>query len=130
MIAAYYPHRKIGQYTTAWDATQAFFYNVMLNIYNPANWNNFPPVWCEWHQQMIEYADLAAQAPNYRYYIGAGTDHTIMGYDKFYEEDSAGVLFVDWINAMVGNQGGTHGHGGIPWKNVECIDCAAPVNCP
>ena len=79
---------------------------------------------------MIEYADLAAKAPNYRYYIGAGTDHTIMGYDKFFDEDSAGVPFVDWINAMVGNQGGTHGHGGIPWKNVECVDCAAPVSCP
>lgn len=130
MIADYYPHRKIGQYTTAWDETQTFYYNVMLNIFDPTKWNNFLPVWCEWHHQMIEYADLAAQAPNYRYYIGAGIDHTIMGYDKFYEEDSAGVPFVDWINAMVGNQGGTYGHGRIPWKNVECVDCAAPVICP
>lgn len=132
MIAHYYPHRKIGQYTTAWDGTQAYFYNVMLNTFDPTKWSSPPPqeVWCNWHHQMIEYADLAAKAPNYRYYIGAGTDHTIMGDDKFFDEDSAGVPFVDWINAMVGNQGGTHGHGGIPWKNVECVDCAAPVSCP
>jgi hypothetical protein len=132
MIAHSYPHRKIGQYTTAWDATQAFFYNVMLNTFDPTKWSSPPPqeVWFDWHQQMIGYADLAAQAPNYRYYIGAGCHHTIMGEDKFFDEDSAGVPFVDWINAMVGNQGSTHGHGGIPWKNVECIDCSPSVNCP
>lgn len=130
MIAQYYPHRKIGQFTNAWDATQAFFYNVMINIYNPAQWENFMPVWCDWHEQMLENADLAAEAPNYRYYIAAGTAHTILAYPEFYEEDSAGVPFVDWIKAMVENQGGTHGHGGIPWKNVECVDCTAPVICP
>ena len=130
MIADYYPHRKIGQYTTAWDATQAFFYNVMINIYDPTKWGDFTPVWCDWHEQMLEHADLAAEAPNYRYYIGAGTDHTIMGYDKFFEEDSAGVPFVDWIKAMVENQGGTRGHGATPWKNLECEDCVAPLTCP
>lgn len=130
MIANYYPHRKFGQYTTAWDATQAFFYNVMINIYDPSKWLDFTPVWCDWHEQMLDHAGLAAQAPNYRYYIGAGIDHTIMGYDKFYEEDSTGVPFVKWIKAMVGNQGGTHRHGGIPWKNLECIDCEAPLACP
>ena len=130
MIAAYYPDRKIGLYTTAWDEVQTFFYNIMINIDDPANWYNLLPVWCEWHHQMIDYANLAAQAPNYRYYIGAGTDHTIMAYDKFFEEDSAGVSFVDWINAMVENLGGTRGRGRIPWENVECTDCAAPLNCP
>ncbi len=130
MIGNYYSHRKIGQYTTAWDATQAFFYNVMVNIWDPSSWSNFAPVWCDWHEQLLKYADLAAEAPNYRYYIGAGTDHTIMWYEKFYEEDSAGVSFVDWIEAMVENQGGTRGHGAIPWKNVECVDCGAPLLCP
>lgn len=132
MIAKYYPHRKIGQFTTAWDMTQAFFYNVMLNILDPTKWSFPPPqeVWCNWHHQMIEYADLAAQAPNYRYYIGGGYYHTIMGFDEFYEEDSTGVPFVNWIKAMVGNQGGTHRHGGIPWKNLECDDCEAPITCP
>jgi hypothetical protein len=53
-----------------------------------------------------------------------------MGYDKFYEEDSAGIPFVDWVDAMVRNQGGTHGHGGIPWVNAECEECDDPVPCP
>jgi len=123
MIAEYYPHRKIAQYTTAWDWNQTFFYNVMLNIEYPSEWYNWEPVWYEWHYQMIDYVYSAAEAPNYRYYIGAGSDHTIMGYDKFYEEDSAGIPYVEWIDAMVRNQGGTKGHGGMPWVNAECEDC-------
>jgi len=159
MIAAHYPHSKIGQYTTAWDSTQAFFYNVMINSNNPLRWSHYTPVWCDWHDRMLEHADLAAQAPNYRFYIGAGTDHTIMAYAKFYEENSAGVFFVDWIKAMLEDPEGTHGYGGlpwmnafvlfmdwietmlekmgaiheddgIPWMNVECVDCSAPVTCP
>lgn len=132
MIAKYYRHRKIGQYTTAWDATQAFFYNVMINILDPYQWLFPPPdeVWCDWHRQMLENAYLAAEAPNYRYYIAPGTTHTILAYPEFYEEESAGVLFIDWLKAMVENQGGTHGHGAIPWINVECEECEAPVVCP
>jgi hypothetical protein len=130
MIAGYYPHRKIAQYTTAWDWNQTFFYNVMLNIQDPNAWENWPLVWCDWHDRMIDFAYSAAEAPNYRYYIAAGSDHTIMGYDKFYEEDSAGIPYVDWIDAMVRNQGGTHGHGGIPWVNAECEDCYDPLPCP
>ena len=129
MIADYYPRRKIAQYTTAWDWNQTFFYNVMLNLDDPAEWDNFFPVWCDWHGQMLDLVDSAADAPNYRYYIGAGDAHTIVGYDKFYTEDSAGVPFVDWVDAMVRNQGGTGGHGGIPWENVECDDCLDPVPC-
>ncbi|MBW2439896.1 MAG: hypothetical protein JRH12_05435 [Deltaproteobacteria bacterium] len=130
MIADYYPRRKIAQYTTAWDWNQTFFYNVMLNVTDPSKWEEWPLVWCDWHDRMLELVDSAADAPNYRYYIGAGDAHTIMGYDKFYTEDSAGVPFVDWVGAMVRNQGGTGGHGGIPWENVECEDCGDPLPCP
>lgn len=130
MIAKYYPHRKVAQYTTAWDWNQTFFYHVMLNIDDPLEWDNWPLVWYEWHYQMVDYAYSAAEALNYRYYIGAGSDHTIMGDDKFYEEDSAGIPYVDWIDAMVRNQGGTRGHGGMPWVNAECEDCYDPVFSP
>jgi len=130
MLARYYSHRKIGQFTTAWDATQTFFYNVMIHTWEPWEWENFELVWCDWHEQMLENAALAAGAPNYRYYIAAGTYHTILAFPQFYEEASAGVPLVDWIKAMVENQGGTKGHGAIPWKNLECLDCDAPLPCP
>ena len=130
LIAGYYPHRKVAQYTTAWDWNQTFYYNVMLNILDPKQWENWPLVWCNWHDRMYELVDSAAEAPNYRFYIGAGSEHTVMAFDKFYEEDSAGIPFVDWVDAMVRNQGGTRGHGGIPWINAECEDCSDPLPCP
>ncbi len=132
-IAAEYPWSKFSQYTTAWDWNQTFFYNVMLNIMNPAVWETgWPAQWCEWHDQMTSMADeTAAEAPNYRYYIAEGADHTIMMSPKFYTDESAGIPFVEWVRAMVRNPFGTHG----PWlqgrwQNLECEDCADPVTCP
>jgi hypothetical protein len=72
---------------------------------------------------MLEFAYQTAEAPNYRYYIGPGTSHTIMMSPLFYTDVSAGVPFKDWIEAMVGNQGGTKGRGAMPWMNVECVEC-------
>ena len=132
-IAAEYPWSKVAQYTTAYDWNQTFFYYVMLNIYNPTTWQTgWPTVWCDWHGQMLDYVyNTAAEAPNYRYYIAAGTDHTIMMSPKFYTEESAGIPYVQWVNAMVNNPFGTHSHfleG--KWKNLECEDCVVPLPCP
>lgn len=135
-IAARYPLSKLAQYTTAWDWNQTFFYNVMLNINDPDSWaKNWPLVWCEWHDQMLEYThETAAEAPNYRYYIGKGTDHTILMSDKFYSTEALkGITFVEWVRAMVTNPFGMFG-GPLEgkWKNLECADadCGDPLTCP
>ncbi len=70
----------------------------MLNIEDPYAWGDFSPeesVWSDWHEQMLDYAYFTADAPNYRYYIAAGTDHTILRSEKFYEEESAGIPLND-----------------------------------
>lgn len=36
LLSNYYADSKIGQYTTAWDATQTGFLHVMRNITDPA----------------------------------------------------------------------------------------------
>ncbi len=133
-IARYYPDSKLAQFTTAWDNNQAFFYNVMLNIYDPSAWNNIFPVWCDWHARMLGYAhDTAYGARNYRYYIAEGEYHTILMSPRFYTEDSAGVSFAKWVKMMVENP--LNRHGGPPggmWRNVECADCPNPygLTCP
>jgi hypothetical protein len=130
-IAARYPLSKLAQYTTAWDWDQTFFYNVMLNINNPELWSNYFPVWCEWHNQMLNYThETAEKAPNYRYYTAKGTDHTILMSPEFYTENSAGIPFVEWVRAMVINPFGMFG-GPLEgkWKNLECADCGDPLTC-
>ena len=58
----------------------------------------------------------AAAEPNYRYYIAAGTVHTILMSPEFYAEESAGgVLFTDWIKTMIKIHN--------KWENLEFENC-------
>jgi hypothetical protein len=124
-IAEYYPHSKLAEFTDAWDMTQIFFYNFILYTLGLPYGGS-----CDsWNAQMLAGVDYKQDAPNYRSYIAAGQIHTILGRPEFYTENSAGVSLLDWLNGMVDNQGGTHGHGGVPWKNVECIECNPPSSC-
>ena len=80
---------------------------------------------------MIDFAyDTADYTYNYRYYIAAGMDHTILRSPKFYTEEVDGVPFADWVSAMVASpfygRHGRHfrwGWGRNLWRNVECEDC-------
>ena len=104
LMAAEYPLSRLAQYSTAFDGTQIFFYNVMLNVDNPYVWNDITPeVAGTWHYTMKNYAQYtAATSPNYRYYIGAGFVHTIMMSPKFYTEESAGgTSFTGWVRQMM-----------------------------
>jgi hypothetical protein len=67
-IAAEYPKSRLAQYTTAFDGTQIYFYNVMLNINNPYEWGNITPaVAGTWHFTMkTNVYNTAAASPNYR----------------------------------------------------------------
>lgn len=118
-IAAQYPWDSFGQYDTAFDATQIFFLNVMINLYNPLLWNDqstLESLAPQWDYTMRYYAyTTAAASPNYRYYIGAGTVHTILMSPKFYTETSGGVSFVEWIDRMLYNN--------HKWENRECEVC-------
>ncbi len=120
-VANAYPHDHFAQYTTAYDGglgSQTFFYQVMLHPTVLADWFRWWEASCEWNAKMREFSiAAAAAAPNYRYYIGAGSRHTIWGSNKVYTDTKGGVpRFVDWVNAMLG---------GTPdWVNVECTDCS------
>jgi hypothetical protein len=76
---------------------------------------------------MLASMDDKKRAPNYRIYIGPGTRHAILTTHHFYTETTVGVSFLDWLNAMIDNQGGPHGGRATPWKNVKCIKCDAPT---
>lgn len=124
-IAAEYPLMKFAQYTTDLDQTQVWFYHLQMdnNVQNPSIWNNLTPTdFGTWNYYMNLYThDTAAVAPNYRFYIGGGYDHTILTTDKFYSESSAGgVYFSKWVKSMVDNP---FGFGGGPlqgiWKNLD-----------
>jgi hypothetical protein len=122
-IAAEYRRSPMAQYTTAFDGTQIYYYNVMLNIDDPDKWDYFTQeLIFKWHFTMKIFAyNTAAASPNYRYYIAAGTDHTILSFPEFYTEESAeGVSFAKWVKRMIKIKTPRKSR---KWKNLECEIC-------
>ena len=118
--ANYFTNARFAQYTTAFDGGgggQTQFYQVMLNPGNVAAWTQWWHASCAWNTNMKALAlDAFSKAPsNYRYYIGAGSRHTMWGANKVYTETKGGVIPVaTWISNMLGD--------GTGWNNVETTD--------
>lgn len=147
------PHVKTAQFTTAFDDVQILFYGVMKQLYqypgtcfNPANRAS---VAIDWHNQMAStMLSYGAGVRNFRYYVAQGTYHTLLRGPQFYLEDTAGVHFSEWVDDMLRNRGGTHGHYGFDgrddddehrsghgsrggeWANVACPTCLVQLTCP
>jgi hypothetical protein len=123
-LAWRYPRTRIGQYTRAWDAVQIFYYNVSKQLEFPERWNDpeyLLATAVEWSVKARAYMRLSALAPNYRFYIAAGNDHTLLADDSFYTENSAqNVFFTDWVDDML-NKGYFWWTSGSEWRNVTCF---------
>lgn len=127
-VAEFYDATNWGHYTTSYDGGfggQTGFYNVMLNDSNPfaalAWWQGS----CSFNEVMVDQAtETFARAPeNYRYYIGAGSRHTMYGNDKVYSDQSGGEsqTIVDWVSDMIAYDPARSSAN--EWQNVECSDC-------
>jgi hypothetical protein len=126
-LAWRFPWTRIGQYTRAWDKVQVFYYNVAGNINNPERWGDpdyLLPAALEWTLKARLYMRISSLAPNYRLYIAAGSDHTVLADDSFYTEQSgAGVLFTDWVGDMINRRFVRRSD----WQNVSCAPfCLQP----
>ncbi len=121
-LAHAYPYARFGQYTTAYDFIQIGFFNIARNTDRPKLWQDpreLAAAAFEWTLRARTYQILTAlQTWNYRYYTAAGTDHTIVGEDKFYTENSAqGVFFRDWVDDMINRRWLWWNN---DWRNVSC----------
>jgi len=126
-VADFFPDTAWGHYSSSYDGGtggQTGFYNVMKNNTNnatvaAAEWPKWWEESCEWNDIMRQQAiATAADIPsNYRYYIGAGSRHTMYGSNKVYTDTQGGVpTIVSWLNSMLARD--------IGWTNVECSsDC-------
>lgn len=127
-VADFYNRSTWAHYSTAYDGGfggQTGFYNVMLNDSNPFSALSWWEGTCEFNEVMIdqavETADLASE--NYRFYIGAGSQHTMYGNNKVYSDQSGGEdqTIVDWIVDMIAFDPDSSDP--TEWQNVECTDC-------
>ncbi|MDS4021345.1 MAG: hypothetical protein RKR03_12670 [Candidatus Competibacter sp.] len=76
---------------------------------------------------MLETLDAyAAEVDNFRFYLAHGDYHTIMRSPRFYEGQSTGLPYADWVGAMLQSQSGT---GGEKWQDAACPTCLDPLPC-
>jgi len=118
------PGDRFAQYTTKYDKTQTWFYNIQVgdHIEYPDFWGSEsganPDLWVykAWSDGMLDAIDIGLS--NYAYYIGAGTDHTIIFSDKVYTETSGSTSFLGWVDSLINDVG-------IP-ASTACTVCNAP----
>jgi hypothetical protein len=101
-LATYYPDDRWAQYNTAHDEVQAFFYAAMGGT---GDWGDL---------MLAGMQEIQDSASNFHSYTAPGAIHCITGDDIFYSREVEGVLFSDWVDAMVNDEA---------WDDVMCTDC-------
>lgn len=134
-LADRWPDNRFANYDSSYDGgggSQTNFFQVMRHPSPPTTniidyWSKYWDSACEWNACMREFkAESAVRSPNYHYFTGAGSRHTIFGSDKIYTEtksttaDGEGVTFVDWVNAMIGDT--------PDWVDVDCNNPGGDCN--
>ncbi len=127
LIAQHYPQHRFAQYQSLYDGSgggQAAFFNVMANPDMILNWTQWWTLSCEWSACMQDFVDhIYSTVPNFRFYTGTGTRHTIFGSDKVYADTEGGVVpLVDWLNEMMDHSDT------VGWDNVATSDETSVVN--
>lgn len=108
-VAEHYPADRFAQYTSELDHTQIGFYGLMTRG-NACR---------EWTDEMTRDLTRRELRGNFRAYVAAGDSHTILRSPSFYTEQSGGMVFSQWLGAMLSSSG-------TGWDNRTCPECAAP----
>jgi hypothetical protein len=127
-VADFYPKSNWAHYSASYDGGsggQTGFYNIMLNDSNPIAGLTWWEGSCQFNDVMVDQADetFSRVPDNYRFYIGAGSRHTMYGNNKVYTDQSGGEsqTIVDWIEDMIAFDPGSSSPS--DWQNVQCTDC-------
>ena len=86
------PQRTFGQFTTAADATQIDRYAVAGGQAR------------EWPDQLWSNLSQLNNESNFRSFVAAGAEHSILPDDRFYTTQVNGVRFRDWFASLLDGQ--------------------------
>jgi hypothetical protein len=116
-----YPKARLGQYTRVLDSTQILFYNMARHPGEPQYWVDPTEIFVaglEWSfKARTAMWRTALTTWGYRFYLAAGTGHTILGDAAFYDERSAGnVRFQQWLSDMIEKRSAVW----TQWRNLSC----------
>lgn len=126
LVGTHYRKDKFAQYTTAFDAVQILFLDIMQNVDNPVIWGGGlqdPNHIFGWNFNMNSINEGISNAlpKNYRLFIDRGCNHTILRDDEFYSASIDGISFLEWTEAMTKRKKIKKGK----WQSVSCSagDC-------
>ncbi len=88
-----FPENTFAQYTTALDSTQIRFYYLQGG--EPTQWTS---------GMQANLTELSVNLPNFDAYIAGGEEHCILQTPDFYERETAGVRFRDWVAARLAGE--------------------------
>lgn len=139
LVADTYSTSRVGQYTTAFDGNQRFFYNVQKLILGTSPYTsaityedrkdlwgsstgvNVPlSISCDWVTQArseMVTKSLPATNSNYKYYRASGDVHTVSTSVGFYTVSSGGRSVLDWYQDIT-NRTAT-------WNSWDCLNTTA-----
>ncbi|MCB9638788.1 MAG: pectinesterase [Myxococcales bacterium] len=90
-VAKHYSNHIFGQYNTAFDENQLFYFNAMGGGNEE-----------EWNKQMLAMINKIKEgAPNFRSFIAKGKKHCVVPYDEFYTYEVNGTKFHQWVGDLV-----------------------------
>lgn len=85
-----FPEMRMAQTGAAFDADQIFFFNAM---------GGEPEDWPQRYRDRLDA--IAAELPNFRYYVPPGSVHCVTPYTYFHERSVGGVAIADWTRDFV-----------------------------
>jgi hypothetical protein len=122
-LAPLYPSVHFGVYAAERDETLVAFRDLQCQTVPDLVGGCTGCSVCEFQDDVTATLAIASAAPNFRYYISAGTVHTILQDVLYYTENSPGVAFHRWFSALIN----TPGEAPIP-ASAACSECLQP--CP
>jgi hypothetical protein len=134
-VSLRYTTSRVGQYSTKFDGTQRYFYNVQRLLQGNLTYSDSATLYgrsdgsqvadsvtCDWVTRSKTNFTTAIAQTNYRYYNSSGDVHTITTSNNVFTESSGGSSLLNWISAM---RDGVTG-----WNNLDCKDrgnCSPPA---
>jgi hypothetical protein len=111
-IGKHFPDMPLSQFTTNYDYIQ-WLYHFLGGGGDVEEWTT---------NMRAIVAETSATTPNYRSFIGPGSNHCVLPDAGFYTAESNGTLLLDWLSDLVED---------IPVDHVDCgEDCGAPRMVP
>lgn len=104
-LSRYRPRARLAMVTSNLDSVQVGFYALMELL--AGRQGNLALIPLEWYAKMQLITNATETLPNYRSFVEAGTYHTIVADDRYYQAGESGVVFRDWNQAMINGSPGS-----------------------